>query len=344
MTVLEQYRRLESLGLWRDGPDDQRREVVASLGEATLVISVGYGTAGTETALTHWSLPAILRLNPGRTPALYAPGEDAHERLEIDDPDMIEAIEAVREAIDRGRAHPGRLRWMIGAALFAVVLIGAVLWLPGALTRQTVSLLPEAKRIEIGDALLSEIARIAGQPCDRPRARVALARLSSRTLGSPAPLVHLVPAAIPDTLSLPGNLIVVSAALAEDFETPEVLAGYLLAEDQRRAETDPMLRLLEDAGLMATLRLLTTGDLPPDVLRAHAVMLLSRPGSAVDDTALIDRFRGASVSTQPYAYALDVSGESVLPLIEADPMRGTTPERLLTDEGWLSLQNACVTG
>jgi hypothetical protein len=69
MTVLEQYRRLESLGLWRDGPDDQRREVVVSLGEATLVVSTP-----AETALTHWSLPAIERLNPGRTPALYAPG------------------------------------------------------------------------------------------------------------------------------------------------------------------------------------------------------------------------------------------------------------------------------
>lgn len=338
MTVLEQYRRLESLGLWRDGPDDQRREVVVSLGEATLVIS-----AGNETALTHWSLPAVLRLNPGRTPALYAPGEDAHERLEIDDPDMIAAIEAVRAAIDRGRPHPGRLRWLIGAGVFALIVVGAVLWLPGALTRQTVTILPEAKRAEIGDALLTEIGRIAGPPCDGPRARVALARLSTRVLGPPAPRLHLVPAAIPDTLSLPGGLIVVSASLAEDYETPEVLAGYLLAEDLRSDTTDPMLRLLEDAGLMATLRILTTGDLPAGDLHDHAVNLLSRPGDPVDDAALVERFRQANVSTQAYAYARDVSGESVLTLIEADPMRGRTAQPLLSDEGWLSLQNACVT-
>jgi hypothetical protein len=271
MTVLEQYRRLESLGLWRDGPDDQRREVVVSLGEATLVVSTP-----SETALTHWSLPAVERLNPGRTPALYAPGAEATERLEIDDPDMIAAIEAVRDAIDRGRPHPGRLRWMIGAAAALAVLAGAVFWLPGALTRQTVLLLPEAKRVEIGEALLSEIGRLAGPPCTAPRARVALARLSTRVLGAPAPRVLLIPAAIPDTISLPGQFIVASAALVEDHESPDVLAGYLLAEDVRRDARDPMLTLLSDAGLMATFRLLTTGDLPEGALNDHAVTLLSR--------------------------------------------------------------------
>jgi hypothetical protein len=337
MTVLEQYRRLESLGLWRDGPDDQRREVVVSLGEATLVVSTP-----AETALTHWSLPAIVRLNPGRTPALYAPGTEAEERLEIDDPDMIAAIEAVRSAIDRARPHPGRLRWMIGAAAAAAVLAGAVFWLPGALTRQTVTLLPEAKRVEIGESLLSEIGRLAGPPCAAPRARVALARLSTRVLGTPAPRVLLIPAAIPDTLSLPGSFIVASAALAEDHESPDVLAGYLLAEDVRRAARDPMLTLLADAGLVATFRLLTTGDLPEAALHDHAVALLSRDGAPVPDAALVERFAEARLSTEAYAYARDVSGESVLTLIEADPMRGQAQDPLISDEDWLSLQNMCT--
>ena len=101
----------------------------------------------------------------------------------IDDPDMIAAIEAVRSAIEKARPHPGRLRWMIGAAAGLALLAGAVFWLPGALTRQTVLMLPEAKRIEIGEALLEEIGRLAGQPCDGPRARVALARLSDPRFG-----------------------------------------------------------------------------------------------------------------------------------------------------------------
>jgi hypothetical protein len=176
MTVLEQYRRLESLGLWRDGPDDQRREVVVSLGEATLVVSTP-----AETALTHWSLPAIERLNPGRTPALYAPGAEAEERLEIDDPDMIAAIEAVRSP-STGRPHPGRLRWMIGAAAALAVLAGAVFWLPGALTRQTVTACcPRPSAWRSARRCLSEIGRLAGPPCDRAaRARGAGAAVDAR--------------------------------------------------------------------------------------------------------------------------------------------------------------------
>ena len=63
-TALTEYARLESGGLWKAGPDAQRREVVVSFGEATLVLS---DTAGRP--LTHWSLPAVERL-PSRHSAL----------------------------------------------------------------------------------------------------------------------------------------------------------------------------------------------------------------------------------------------------------------------------------
>lgn len=39
MTALREYDRLEATGLWRPGPEEQRREVVVSIGEATLVIT-----------------------------------------------------------------------------------------------------------------------------------------------------------------------------------------------------------------------------------------------------------------------------------------------------------------
>lgn len=85
MTALKQYERLESIGLWRDDPEAQRREVLVRFGEATLVLS----DPRSEVALSHWSLPAVERRNPGVLPALYAPGDDALETLEIDDTDMI---------------------------------------------------------------------------------------------------------------------------------------------------------------------------------------------------------------------------------------------------------------
>ena len=39
-----------------------------SLGKATLVIATP-----AEVVRTHWSLPALIRLNPGKHPAIYAP-------------------------------------------------------------------------------------------------------------------------------------------------------------------------------------------------------------------------------------------------------------------------------
>ena len=101
MTALSQYERLESTGLWRAAPGEQRREVTVSFGDATLVIADGAGRP-----LTHWSLAAVERINPGTRPALFAPDADQSETLEIDDDLLIDAMEKVRKTIARRRPRP----------------------------------------------------------------------------------------------------------------------------------------------------------------------------------------------------------------------------------------------
>ena len=93
MTAVTQYQRLEASGLWRASAEDQRREVIVSIGDATLVIS-----DMNDRALTHWSLAAVERHNPGETPAVYGPDGDQTETLELaaDEVEMIEAIEKLR--------------------------------------------------------------------------------------------------------------------------------------------------------------------------------------------------------------------------------------------------------
>ena len=162
-TVLEKYQRLEAEGVWRPGPDAQRRDVIVSIGEATLTISDLH-----ENVLTHWSLPAIERANPGTRPAVYSPGADAEETLEIADAEMIDALGKVFRAIRRGRARPGRLRG--GLLLMVTLMILAVLflWLPGAVGRYTASILPDAARAAMGRAVLADIPRVSGAPCEEP--------------------------------------------------------------------------------------------------------------------------------------------------------------------------------
>ncbi len=336
MTALSDYQRLESTGLWRETEASQRREVLVSLGEATLMISTM-----SETALTHWSLPAVHRLNPGKRPALYAPDAEADEILEISDDEMVAAIERVRGAIERTRPHPGRLRLVLGLGLSVAILAAAVFWLPGALLRQTVAVLPEATRDNLGRDLLAEMVELAGVPCADPRGQVALNRLGGATLGADAPALVVLPSAVPGLVHLPGEIVVLNRALVEDHETPEVLAGHLLADDIRRTARDPAERLLQEAGLMATVRMLTTGEIRQGDLHDHAVRLLTETPVPVGDAALLARFASAEISSEPYAYALDVSGETTLPLIEGDPMRARLRTPLLPDASWVELQQIC---
>jgi len=337
MTALAQYHRLEATGLWREDAGAQRREVLVSLGDATLMIA-----ALNETALSHWSLPAIIRLNPGKYPALYAPAEDSDEQLELSDKEMIAAIETLRAAIERSRPHPGRLRLWIGLGIAAAALTASAVWLPDALTRQTAALLPEASRAEIGQQLLTDMTRIAGRPCTTPRGQAAADQLAGRVFpGAEPPHLVILPSGIPDTVALPGGIMVARAELVEDHETPEVLAGFMLAEAARTLETDPVLALLEASGLVATFQLLTTGSLPETALQAHAATLLAQPRRPVDPELAVPLFAAAQLSTQPYAYALDISGETTLPLIEADPVRSGSGAPLLGDADWISLQEIC---
>ena len=145
MTALNKYQRLECSGLWRAGPTAQRRDVTVAFREATLVLA----DPRSEQPLSHWSLPAVQRMNPGGSPALYSPDAGASELLELDDPDMIAALGTVQGVLERRRPHPGRLRnWVILGVLASVAALG-VFWLPGAMSRHAALVLPQTTRTAI---------------------------------------------------------------------------------------------------------------------------------------------------------------------------------------------------
>lgn len=336
MTALKRYARLEAPGIWRPSSDDQRKDVIVSFGDTSLVIS-----DKREIALSHWSLAAVVRVNKGERPALYTPSADGSELLEIDDDTMIEAIETVRGAILKGRPRPGRLRAAILAGTLAAVLALAFLWLPGVLVRHTVSVLPDPKRAEIGEDLLDAIGRVSGKPCRTARGERALTRLRTRLSPDSAGHLRVLRQGIASTVALPGGDVLLNRGLVEDHEGPDVVAGYLLAEAQRTAETDPLAPLLRAAGLLPTIRLLTRGQLPEDVIQAYAETLMTAQPAPVSEAALLERFAQAEVPSSPYGYALDVTGETTLGLIEADPMRGRTARPVLPDGDWVSLQEIC---
>ncbi|KPP88285.1 MAG: hypothetical protein HLUCCO07_16045 [Rhodobacteraceae bacterium HLUCCO07] len=339
MTALSAYDRIEATGLWRPTPDDQRREVIVSIGEATLTIS-----DRNEQALAHWSIPAIARANPGQHPAIFHPDGDPGETLELseDEAEMIGAIETLRTAVERARPRPGRLRLVGFGVSVAVILALGIFWLPGALREHAVGVVPEVKRSEIGSALLSRIRRVAGSPCSDPQALPALSRLSARLPApqGPARLVALR-GGVRDAAHLPGNIVLLNRSLFEDHEEPDVAAGYIIAEHLRAQIDDPLRRMLDHLGMMASLRLLTTGQLSDEMLDSYGEDLLTGRPAPLTDEALLAGFESWSVRSTPYAYARDVTGETTLGLIEADPFASEAPEPLIPDADWLRLQSIC---
>ncbi|WP_417249329.1 hypothetical protein [Celeribacter sp.] len=337
MTALTEYDRLEASALWRAAGESQRREVVVSIGDATLTIS-----NLADQPLSHWSLPAIERINgTNERTAIYAPASDTDERLEVEDETFIAAIERIQHALERGRARPGRLRNVIFGGIAVTCAALAIFWLPDALIRQATTIVPNVTRVEIGEQLLDRMQRLSGMPCSSPRGNAALARLNTRLRPDTDGRLVVVESGVPVTQHLPGGIILLNRAVVEDYDDPAVTAGFVLDEMDRAATEDPLVRLLQGSGLIATLRLLTTGKIDAETLDAHTEILLTQtPPETPPSATLIERFVAAEVAMSPYAYALDVTGQTTLPLIEADAVLGEK-RTVLSDGDWLALQGIC---
>ena len=337
MTALRKYLRLESPGLWRETPSAQLREVVVGLREATIVLS----DPKTEMALAQWSLPALTRLNPGKLPALYSPGQDDPETLEVDDREMMAALDTVRTALERRRPKSGRLRGVLLGGFGAVVGSLAVFWLPGKLIDYTAAMLPAATRSDLGKLALQDLTRLTGSPCTGKAGTAASVALGLRLNPTHPPHVLVVRDALQAPLALPGDLLILPEKLMQT-STPDVLAGYILATTSQAMLNDPMQPLLEKAGLMATIRLLASGAISTDALTGYGQSLLTPPAITLSDETLLVAFTAAKITAQPYAYALDKSGETTLPLIEADPFPNGSQPEVLSDKHWKALQNICT--
>jgi len=340
MTALPQYQMLTAPGLWRESPQAQRREVILSLGDTALTIR----DDRSDRAITHWSLAALIRRNPGARPALYTPSDEPGEELEIGDETMVEAIEKVQAVLEARRPHPGRLRrigWIGGTAMMAVVV---VLWLPGALIDQATRVVPVAKQADIGRMVLADIERTTGVACHSTAGDAALEALAGRLTGISE--IAVLPRGLTGARLLPGGVVALGADTLSGPDTPEVAAGAILAAQQALGAENPVHAALTWAGSRAALTLLTTGDLPSAKLQGYGAQILATAPavqrSDAETEALLTAFKAAGVSSTPYAYALDPTGEAALGLIEADPFRGVpAPEPVLADDQWLALKDIC---
>lgn len=338
MTALTQFQRLEATGIWRPNPSERLRDVIVSFGDATLILR----DPRSEEPLSHWSLPAVTRLNPGQMPAIFAPGSaEQDEVVEIDDTLMVEAIERIHSAIAASRPRRGRLRGALVWSLVALAAVAGAIWLPGAVIAHAARIAPPAQRTAVGLSILADMRQTTGEVCDRASGAAVLDRLAARLLG-PEGRIVVLPATMRGARALPGRIIAIGDDMIAGEPGPQVAAGHVLAADLVAAADDPLAEVLDKAGLAAAVSMLTSGELPASAIAGQGTALLLRPAPRPDEDALLDRMREVGVSSEPYARSLDPSGETVLTLIEADPYRETAPaEPLMTDGEWVQLQQIC---
>lgn len=335
MTALRKYQRLESSGLWRETPETRLQEVLVALRSTTLILS----DPKTECPLTQWSLPALQRLNPNQLPALYAVAEDKGETLEIEDRDMILALETVKDTLERRRPRTGRLRGSLFGGTAAVLLAFALFWLPGSLIDYTANMLPLATRAQLGQLALADLRRLTGSACTSPLGTAALERLARRIDPITPPDVKVLREGLTRPIALPGDLVLLPEKLLEQSDGADAIAGMVIAERRRVVGREPTKALLHFAGLWATLRLLTSGTLAPQSLAGYGESLLQTEPTPLSDADLVSAFKTAAITTRPYEDLLNAALKTSPHL--ADPMPNGSDPVVLEDGVWLSLQAIC---
>lgn len=336
MTALKDIAKIETTGLWRAEKDAQRIEVFVSVGDDSLIIS-----DVANTALSHWSLAAVRRRNPGKTPALYAPGNDTPEELEIEDATMIDAIERIRTAIERARPHPGRLRFLTLAVVAVTLVVLSLFWVPKALRDHTLSVLPRPQQVAIGQGMLARVIALTGPACTEPLGLEALEALNARVLPNVGARLIVLPNLPQPTMHLPGGHIIVSADLLDPALSSEAIAGHVLTAFMRANMRDSLREYLIFAGFQETFRLLTQGETNPETLRRYMDLRLTREAAQIDDQTLLEWFSQLRLPTTPYARTLDPASPQVQRLIDADPYMDTPAPEVLSDTDWLTLTNIC---
>lgn len=327
MTALDGIERLETTALWRSDAGAQRREVYVGIGEAELVVQDRAGTA-----LAHWSLPALVRRNPGAMPALYAPAPDAAEELEIEEPAMVAALDRVVSAVARGRRRPGALRRLVLGLIGGFAVGTLLLWLPDALRAHAENVMPAAQRAEIGARMLAELTLLTGPPCATPTGDEAL-RLLRERLAPTMPVRFAVLRDLPQpALALPGGMVVLSDRVLVAQDDPGVAAGHLLATLLTARAQAPVARFLDGIGALPLMRLLASGEVPDRAITRDVEGLLLAPPPLLSPDRLQPGFAAARLAWGPYAAATGLPPEDA-PASDRPPA--------LDDTAWLALQGIC---
>ena len=220
-----------------------------------------------------------------------------------------------------------------------VIIALLIFWLPNVLTKHTSGLVYAEQRTQIGRLLLNEISKLSGPPCETKSGTNTLSNFEKRLFPDNDIKVLVFSRGIKTSTHLPGKFILLDSKTVEDFEVPEVAAGFAVVEKIKLDNQDPIEKLLLFSGTRVVLKFLTTGKLNQITLEEYARYLLSEKPNTPAFESILQELQLANVNPDPYAYAIDVTGESTADLIGKKVINNH--RQVLSKNDWLSLQSIC---
>ncbi|TRD22283.1 hypothetical protein [Palleronia caenipelagi] len=292
MTALSKFERLEAPGIWHPEGDGTPRDVIVSLGDRSLSI-----TGVDDIPVAHWFLPSIERLNPGKIPAMFGPGFETDEQLEIEDDLMIEAIGTIRKSVRRTQPKRGRVRLILSGTLFALLLVAAGLWAPVALIRYAASVTPDETRQEIDRQLIEELPeQPSGLSCRGDAAsRNALSLLLVSLGWSDLNKVKVLPNWPGGATILPGGTLLLDASKIENSTDFRPIAKQILAARHAARVGDPLRSYLDGR---SAYHLIMSKKMSETDISDQAERLLSRPPPTVSSAINAEVDRASEILTE----------------------------------------------
>jgi len=187
---------------------------------------------------------------------------------------------------------------------------------------------------------LNEFISFVGAPCSRELGKMALEKFVSN-LGFLEYTFYIVPGETINVLHLPGKIIVISKALVEDFDDPDVLAGYVLAQIQREAKSNALDELMRQMSNMEIIQFLFGKSPDAKTLRSFSKDWITKNKVSLDLESLMKEFNNREISSLPYSYAKDVTGKTTQFLINSEKTSEKARKPSLDDSSWLALQTIC---
>jgi hypothetical protein len=148
-------------------------------------------------------------------------------------------------------------------------------------------------------------------------------------------------AVLPEGLTLPTTLadgtVLLPYQLLEAVDGPDTLAGIILAQRAATSQFDPLLTALRHAGLIATLRLMSSGVLPAGALAGYGIALAEQDALTPNMAVLNAAFADLQITSAPFGGYLNLADFSALP----DPAPNGSNPPVLDDSAFLGLQYIC---